>query len=195
MNSLLVVFCFIAVAVANPPALLQTYATVGSIPNPNYSFNYAVNDPQTGDNKAQWETRDGDVVRGAYSLVEPDGNIRIVEYVADAIHGFNAVVKRARPNLHPISLPVAAPIIAAPIQVAPIAKQIYEPIEPILPIVPIEPAPLLEPINPWSYLPIGNNAPWVSVTGTTYKKGNIVRRWTAGPISLDGQSVTVKTKK
>lgn len=166
-------------------------------PNPNYSFNYAVNDPSTGDNKAQWETRDGDVVRGAYSLVEPDGNIRIVEYIADS-RGFNAVVKRTQPNVHPVSVPVAAPILAAPViepvQVAPIAtKQLFEP-APIVPIVPIEPAPIYEPINPWSYLPLGNSAPWVSVTGNTYKKGNIVRRWTAGPISLDGQKVTIKTK-
>ncbi|CAH2264134.1 jg10301 [Pararge aegeria aegeria] len=192
------VFCLIAAAVANPPALYETYATVGSIPNPNYSFNYAVNDPHTGDNKAQWETRDGDVVRGAYSLVEPDGNIRIVEYVADSIHGFNAVVKRTRPNVHPVSLPAAAPLIAAPVfepvaHIAPIATPIYEPLE--APIVPIEPAPIYEPFNPWSYLPIGNPAPWVSLTGTSYgKKGNIVRRWTAGPISLDGQKVTIQTK-
>ena len=35
-----------------------------------------VNDPLTGDNKHQKEERDGDVVRGEYSLVEPDGNVR-----------------------------------------------------------------------------------------------------------------------
>lgn len=31
---------------------------------PKYAFNYAVRDPYTGDNKAQWEKRDGDVVKG-----------------------------------------------------------------------------------------------------------------------------------
>lgn len=28
---------------------------------------------------------------GQYSLVEPDGSIRTVDYTADPIHGFNAV--------------------------------------------------------------------------------------------------------
>lgn len=30
------------------------------------------------------ETRDGDVVSGQYSLVEPDGAIRVVTYTADS---------------------------------------------------------------------------------------------------------------
>ncbi|CAB3229022.1 unnamed protein product [Arctia plantaginis] len=80
---------------------------------PRYAFNYAVRDPYTGDNKAQWEKRDGDVVKGAYSLVEPDGNLRVVEYWADDKSGFNAVVKKLGPNLHPVTLP--ASIYKAPI--------------------------------------------------------------------------------
>lgn len=31
---------------------------------PKYTFDYSVNDPHTGDHKNQWETRDGDVVKG-----------------------------------------------------------------------------------------------------------------------------------
>lgn len=31
---------------------------------PSYAFDYAVKDPHTGDNKAQWEKRDGDLVKG-----------------------------------------------------------------------------------------------------------------------------------
>lgn len=50
-------------------------------------------DEETGDQKSQHETRDGDVVRGRYSLREPDGRLRVVTYTADAIHGFNAVVR------------------------------------------------------------------------------------------------------
>ncbi|KAK7869763.1 hypothetical protein R5R35_008298 [Gryllus longicercus] len=61
--------------------------------HPQYKFDYAVHDPHTGDVKNQWETRDGDVVKGEYSLVEPDGTIRTVEYTADKHSGFNAVVK------------------------------------------------------------------------------------------------------
>ncbi|KAF2880954.1 hypothetical protein ILUMI_25235 [Ignelater luminosus] len=45
------------------------------------------------DYHSQWETRDGDKVRGQYTLLEPDGSKRIVEYTADKHSGFNAVVK------------------------------------------------------------------------------------------------------
>ncbi|XP_021193206.3 cuticle protein [Helicoverpa armigera] len=108
------------------------HASVDYYAYPRYAFEYAVRDPHTGDNKAQWEKRDGDVVKGAYSLVEPDGSLRIVEYWADDKSGFNAVVKRLGPNLHPVSAPASiykAPIpilghgsAIAPISVGPIAK-------------------------------------------------------------------------
>ncbi|CAH0626946.1 unnamed protein product [Chrysodeixis includens] len=67
---------------------------------PKYAFNYGVADPSTGDVKSQHETRDGDVVKGQYSLVEPDGSIRTVDYTADPVHGFNAVVSKSAPNVH-----------------------------------------------------------------------------------------------
>ncbi|KAJ2939687.1 hypothetical protein O0L34_g14406 [Tuta absoluta] len=65
---------------------------------PKYEYKYEVTDHQTGDRKSHWESRDGDRVRGAYSLYEPDGAKRTVEYTADAIHGFNAVVRREEPK-------------------------------------------------------------------------------------------------
>lgn len=61
---------------------------------PHYSFEYGVHDTHTGDIKTQHETREGDVVKGQYSLVEPDGSVRTVEYTADAHNGFNAVVTK-----------------------------------------------------------------------------------------------------
>jgi len=61
---------------------------------PKYAYDYAVKDAHTGDAKSQWETRDGDVVKGAYSLVEPDGTVRVVEYTSDKHNGFNAIVKK-----------------------------------------------------------------------------------------------------
>ncbi|CAG4977194.1 unnamed protein product [Colias eurytheme] len=75
-------------------------ATGGYYSRPKYAFDYSVSDPHTGDHKTQWETRDGDVVRGAYSLAEPDGSTRIVEYTADKINGFNAVVRRIGRGQH-----------------------------------------------------------------------------------------------
>ncbi|XP_071455824.1 uncharacterized protein [Hetaerina americana] len=69
--------------------------------HPKYNFDYGVSDQKTGDNKNQWETRDGDVVKGSYSLHEADGTIRVVEYTADKHNGFNAVVKRQGKAVHP----------------------------------------------------------------------------------------------
>lgn len=95
---------------------------------PRYGFNYAVNDPVTGDQKAQTESRDGGVVKGSYSLTEPDGTIRVVDYTADPVSGFNAVVKRVGPAAHPqtlIATPVVSKQIVAPIAAAPIAPAGY----------------------------------------------------------------------
>ncbi|XP_026751028.1 cuticle protein 19-like [Galleria mellonella] len=78
---------------------------------PRYTFNYGVTDGHTGDQKSQWESRDGDVVKGQYSLVEPDGTVRTVDYSADDHNGFNAVVNRQGPAGHPA---IAAPVVAAP---------------------------------------------------------------------------------
>ncbi|XP_046399551.1 cuticle protein 21-like [Ischnura elegans] len=87
-------------------------------PHPQYSFSYDVQDATTGDSKGQTETRDGDVVQGSYNLAEPDGTRRIVEYTADPVNGFNAVVRKEGAV---VKAAVAAPVItkvAAPVAVA-----------------------------------------------------------------------------
>jgi Insect cuticle protein len=84
--------------------------------NPHYSYTYSVNDALTGDSKSQSETRDGDVVKGQYSFVEADGSLRTVDYTADPVNGFNAVVNKtpgAAPPA-PIVKKVVAPIAAYP---------------------------------------------------------------------------------
>jgi hypothetical protein len=68
--------------------------------HPRYAYEYGVNDPHTGDIKRAWEKRDGDVVKGQYSLVEPDGSVRIVDYVADWETGFHATVTKQGPSIH-----------------------------------------------------------------------------------------------
>ncbi|XP_012283585.1 larval cuticle protein A3A-like, partial [Orussus abietinus] len=78
-------------------------------PHPQYSYAYDVQDSLTGDSKSQHETRDGDVVQGSYSLLEADGTRRIVDYTADSVNGFNAVVHK-----EPAAVAVKA--------VAPVAK-------------------------------------------------------------------------
>lgn len=71
----------------------------------------SLQDTITGDEKEQHETRDGDVVHGSYSLVEPDGTKRVVEYTADPVNGFNAIV-----NKEPLNHVAPAPV--APVTVA-----------------------------------------------------------------------------
>ncbi|XP_036336776.1 cuticle protein 8-like [Rhagoletis pomonella] len=68
---------------------------------PKYTFEYGVKDTHTGDHKSQWEHRDGDHVKGEYTLDEADGTKRVVEYTADDHNGFNAVVKRIGHAHHP----------------------------------------------------------------------------------------------
>nr|CAH7714608.1 unnamed protein product [Callosobruchus chinensis] len=68
---------------------------------PKYKFNYKVHDPHTGDEKQQYEEREGDQVKGQYSLKEADGTTRVVEYKADKHNGFEAVVhKIGEPKQH-----------------------------------------------------------------------------------------------
>ncbi|KAH9645291.1 hypothetical protein HF086_000454 [Spodoptera exigua] len=57
-----------------------------------YSFSYGVTDGRTGDVKQVWEARDGDTVQGHYSVLEPDGSTRTVEYSAGPKTGFQATV-------------------------------------------------------------------------------------------------------
>ncbi|KAK6620837.1 hypothetical protein RUM43_011133 [Polyplax serrata] len=100
-------------------------------PHPSYSYAYDVQDHLTGDSKSQHESREGDVVKGSYSLTEPDGTRRTVEYTADPHNGFNAVVHR-EPAVHkavvaaaPVAkVAYAAPAVAA-VHAAPVAKVAY----------------------------------------------------------------------
>lgn len=63
---------------------------------------------------------------GQYSLVEPDGSVRTVDYTADSIHGFNAVVSKSAPTIHAHAV-IAKPIVHhAPVHHAPIVhKAVY----------------------------------------------------------------------
>lgn len=65
---------------------------------PEYTYSYGVEDPHTGNKQDRHETRNGDDVKGQYSLVEPDGTIRVVSYTADATNGFQVNVEYIRPG-------------------------------------------------------------------------------------------------
>ncbi|KAK0170277.1 hypothetical protein PV328_010856 [Microctonus aethiopoides] len=126
---------------------------------PQYSYAYDVQDALTGDSKAQYETRNGDIVQGSYSLIEADGTRRIVDYSADPVNGFNAVVNReaalavapvvAKTAIAPVAAPIAARAVypAAPVApvaarvVAPVAARAVYPAAPIAPVAPVVASP------------------------------------------------------
>lgn len=101
------------------PVVAQAVRAEPFDPHPQYSYGYSVSDSLTGDHKSASESRDGDVVRGQYSLVEPDGAVRTVTYTADSINGFNAIVDRSA------AVHAVAPAVAA---VAPAVTAVHAPI-------------------------------------------------------------------
>lgn len=115
---------------------------------PQYSYAYDVQDALTGDSKAQYETRNGDIVQGSYSLIEADGTRRIVDYTADPINGFNAVVNRepavaVAPVVAKTAIaPVAARAVYPAAPIAPVAARVVAPVaaRAVYPAAPIAPA-------------------------------------------------------
>ncbi|CAH1374101.1 larval cuticle protein A2B [Tenebrio molitor] len=107
----------VATYAAAPVAVAKTVVADEYDPHPQYQYGYDVQDGLTGDSKSQIESRSGDVVQGSYSLVDPDGTRRTVEYTADPINGFNAVVHR-EPLVAKAVVAAHAPVVHA----APVAK-------------------------------------------------------------------------
>ncbi|XP_034114391.1 cuticle protein 7 [Drosophila albomicans] len=130
---------YVAPAPAPKPAAPEPYDA-----DPKYSFGYDIQDGYTGDLKSQHETRHGDVVKGSYSVVDPDGTKRTVDYTADPHHGFNAVVRK-----EPLAYKPAAP--------APHALVPGPPPAPPLPAVPKPALPLLS--YPYALGPLHRAAP------------------------------------
>lgn len=119
----------------------------------HYEFEYSVHDSHTGDIKQQKETRAGDAVQGSYSLVQPDGVQRIVDYTSDKVNGFNAVV---RYEGHPTEAPHVTKVLAAPVQyAAPVAKVAYAPAGVQYASAPVQyaPAPVQYAPAPVQYAP------------------------------------------
>ncbi|KAJ0172239.1 hypothetical protein K1T71_012212 [Dendrolimus kikuchii] len=102
------------IAAVAPIAKVEEYNA-----HPQYSFAYDVQDSLTGDSKSQHETRDGDLVQGSYSVVDPDGTKRTVDYTADPHNGFNAVVRKEA-LAHVAKVAAVAPVakVVAPVAYA-----------------------------------------------------------------------------
>jgi hypothetical protein len=63
-------------------------------PNPQYNFSFDVKDDDLTNYQNRQEERDGGVVKGSYSVIDPDGYVRTVTYTADSKNGFQAKVTR-----------------------------------------------------------------------------------------------------
>nr|AYA49961.1 cuticular protein 70 [Leptinotarsa decemlineata] len=123
------VFFIAALACASQAAVSRVVPVVAKISDdtvdlsPQYSYAYDVQDALTGDSKAHLESRNGDIVKGQYSLNDPDGTRRIVDYTADPVNGFRAVVRKEP------STAIAEPVAAEPVEVEPvIAKTVAAPL-------------------------------------------------------------------
>lgn len=58
-----------------------------------YNFEWAVNEPDYGNDFGHREQSDGNVVQGEYFVLLPDGRRQIVTYTADHVSGYVANVQ------------------------------------------------------------------------------------------------------
>ncbi|CAK1580881.1 unnamed protein product [Parnassius mnemosyne] len=129
LTQFFVLFSLAVAATALPVVPLAKVAYAEPEAPAHYEFQYSVHDEHSGDIKQQHEARAGDALQGSYSLVQPDGVHRIVDYTADEEHGFNAIV---RYEGHPSAAPAKIAYAAAPVAYAapkfayaPVAKVAY----------------------------------------------------------------------
>ncbi|CAG4935618.1 unnamed protein product [Colias eurytheme] len=137
------VLALAAVASAVPVVPVAKLAYAEAEAPAHYDFQYSVHDEHTGDIKQQQESRAGDAVHGSYSLVQPDGVHRIVEYTSDHASGFNAVVRYE-------GTPIPAPAPAKIAYAAPVAKLAYA--------APVAKVAYSSPISHVSYAPVAKVA-------------------------------------
>lgn len=119
-----------------------------------YEFSYAVNEPSTGDQKDQQETRNGDDVNGYYRTLDPDGYLRTVKYKSDAVSGFTAEVTREPVNGAVPTVAKAVPKPAPVPVISPAPVIVKAPVAPIAaPVAPVVPAPYYvgAPSYPYNY--------------------------------------------
>ncbi|XP_045778898.1 larval cuticle protein A2B-like [Maniola jurtina] len=139
-NKIVILISVVGVASASVVAPLPVAARVAEV-LPQYSYGYDVQDSLTGDYKGHQEQRNGDLVTGSYSVIDPDGTRRIVDYTADSLNGFNAIVRR-----EPLVVPAARVLAPAPV-VAPAPA----PVLARAPVFAPAPAPLYAPRLPYYF--------------------------------------------
>ncbi|XP_046391999.1 uncharacterized protein LOC124160230 [Ischnura elegans] len=92
----------------------QAYHEHGHEGQGTYAFGYDVDDPETGNTQFRDEQRHANgTVTGSYGLLEPDGNVRVVHYIADE-KGFRVrIVNSEKPNAEFPATPTAPLVVAS----------------------------------------------------------------------------------
>ncbi|XP_053615674.1 larval cuticle protein A2B-like [Plodia interpunctella] len=151
-TKIVVITCLLGVASAGVLAPVAPLPLARVDPFPQYSYGYDVQDALTGDYKGHQEQRNGDLVTGSYTVVDPDGTRRIVDYSADPLNGFNAVVRREPLVVAaPARVVAPAPVLAPAPVVGPAPLVAPAPVYRRAPIFAPAPAPLLAPRLPSPY--------------------------------------------
>lgn len=68
-------------------------------PNADYNFSFDVKDDLYTNYQNRKESREGDQIKGSYSVVDSDGFIRTVTYTADPVGGFKVIINYTSKNL------------------------------------------------------------------------------------------------
>ncbi|XP_045483703.1 larval cuticle protein A3A-like isoform X2 [Harmonia axyridis] len=181
----------VAYTAAAPIALAKSVQPEPYDPHPQYSYGYDVKDGLTGDSKSQHETRDGDVVQGQYSVVDPDGTLRTVDYTADPINGFNAVVSKQ--PLHAKVAVASAPVAyAAP--VARVATLAHAPVSYAAPVATLAHAPVsyaAPPLATLAHAPVSYAAPVATLAHGPVSYAAPVASLSHGPVSYAAPVATL----
>ncbi|XP_021945950.2 protein TsetseEP [Folsomia candida] len=147
MFKLQIAFCCILVASVEGGLIASSAPVLRELDAyPQYNYGYSVQDPITGDVKGQEESRNGDVVRGRYSLIEPDGTLRIVNYFADST-GFHARVEKQPGFSAPVQVVQGSHVVPAQVPFRPIPPPAHpQPVEVTVPVQqPVQVEEVLQP--------------------------------------------------
>lgn len=73
------------------------HQTEDFVAKPDYNYAYGVQDPKNMNHQNHQESRNGDMVKGEYRVLQADGIVRIVRYTAGGPSGFQATVTYEKP--------------------------------------------------------------------------------------------------
>ncbi|XP_071750015.1 cuticle protein 19.8-like [Lepeophtheirus salmonis] len=100
VSKVIVLFLVLGSALAAPQYQSPIYTSTQS-PEP-YSYQYAVQDVESGNDFSAQESSDGQVVSGSYRVLLPDGRVKDVTYHVEGDSGFVADVKYEETPYHAV---------------------------------------------------------------------------------------------